>query len=57
MYWGLRRSRYIGLQKIHLGHVAVATAIIAVQLMCWLQGEAPALTRTPPFKRVMKQAA
>jgi transposase len=54
---GLRRSRYCGLQKTHLGHVAIATAINVVQLMSWLRGEAPAQTRTSPFKRVMKLAA
>jgi transposase len=54
---GLRRSRYFGLPKTHLGHVAIATAINVVQLMRWLRGEAPAQTRTSPFKRVMKPAA
>jgi transposase len=54
---GLRRSRYIGLRKTHLGHVAVAAAINAIQLMSWLRGEAPEQTRTSPFKQVMKQAA
>jgi transposase len=54
---GLRRSRYIGLRKTHLGHVAVAAAINVIQLMSWLRGEAPEQTRTSPFKRVMKQAA
>jgi hypothetical protein len=54
---GLRRSRYIGLRKTHLGHVAVATAINVIQLMSWLRGEAPEQTRTSPFKQVMKQAA
>ena len=53
---GLRRSRYAGLPKTHLGHVAIATAINVVQLMSWLRGEAPAQTRTSPFKRVMKPA-
>jgi transposase len=53
---GLRRSRYIGLRKTHLGHVAVAAAINVIQLMSWLRGEAPEQTRTSPFKRVMKQA-
>jgi len=53
---GLRRSRYFGLQKTHLGHVAIAAAINVVQLMSWLRGEAPAQTRTSPFKRVMKPA-
>ena len=53
---GLRRSRYFGLPKTHLAHVAVATAINVVQLSSWLRGDAPAQTRTSPFKRVMKQA-
>ena len=54
---GLRRSRYIGLHKTHLGHVAVAAAVTLIQLMSWLRGEAPEQTRTSPFKRVMKEAA
>jgi transposase len=54
---GLRRSRYIGLPKTHLGHVAVAAAVNLIQLMSWLRGEAPEQTRTSSFKRVMKQAA
>jgi transposase len=52
----LRRSRYIGLRKTHLGHVAIATAINVTQLMGWLRGEVPEQTRTSPFKRVMQQA-
>jgi transposase len=54
---GLRRSRYIGLRKTHLDHIATATAINVVQLTSWLQGEPPAQTRTSPFKKVMKQVA
>jgi transposase len=54
---GLRRSRYIGLRKTHLGHVAVAAAVNVIQLMSWLRGEAPEQTRTSAFKRVMEQAA
>jgi transposase len=57
---GLRRSRYLGLRKTHLGHVAIATAVNVIQLMSWLRGEAPEQTRTSPFKQVMqimKQAA
>jgi transposase len=53
---GLRRSRYFGLPKTHLAHVAIATAINIVQLTSWLRGEAPEQTRTSPFKLVMKQA-
>ncbi len=54
---GLRRSRYIGLPKTHLGHVATAAAINVIQLTSWLRGEAPEQTRTSPFKRIMQQAA
>ena len=54
---GLRRSRYIGLRKTHLGHVAIATAVNVVQLTSWLRGEIPAQTRISPFKQLMKQAA
>lgn len=53
----LRRSRYIGLPKTHLGHVAVAAAVNIIQLMSWLRGEAPEQARTSVFKRVMEQAA
>jgi hypothetical protein len=53
---GLRRSRYFGLPKTHLAHVAIATAINVVQLTRWLRGEAPEQTRTSAFQRVMKQA-
>ena len=34
---GLRRSRYIGLRKTHLGHVAVAAAVNLLRLMSWLR--------------------
>lgn len=54
---GLRRSRYIGLHKTHLGHVAIAAAVNVIQLMSWLRGEAPEQTRISAFKQVMKQAA
>jgi transposase len=54
---GLRRSRYIGLRKTHLGHVAIATAVNVIQLMSWLRVDAPEQTRTSAFKQVMKQAA
>jgi transposase len=54
---GLRRSRYLGLRKTHLGHVAIATAVNVVQLASWLRGDVPAQTRISPFKQLMKQAA
>jgi Transposase DDE domain len=52
---GLRRSRYFGLPKTHLAHVAIATAMNVVQLTHWLNREAPEQTRTSAFKQVMKQ--
>src|SRR6266567_8495839 len=54
---GLRRSRYIGLPKTHLSHVALAAAVKVIQLMSWLRGEVPEQTRISPFKRLMQQAA
>jgi transposase len=54
---GLRRSRYLGLPKTHLAHVAIATAMNLVQLSHWLNGEAPEQTRTSAFKRLMQQVA
>jgi transposase len=54
---GLRRSRYVGLPKTHLAHVAIAAAVNLIQPMSWLRGEAPEQTRTSAFKRVMEQAA
>jgi transposase len=54
---GLRRSRYIGLRKTHLGHIAVAAAINLVRLTSFLRGEAPEQIRTSAFKRAMKQTA
>jgi transposase len=54
---GLRRSRYIGLRKTHLGNVAVAATVNVIQLMSLLRGEAPEQTRTSAFKQVMMQAA
>jgi transposase len=54
---GLRRSRYIGLRKTHLGHIALAAAVNILQLTSFLRGEVPEQTRTSPFKRLMQQAA
>jgi transposase len=53
---GLRRSRYIGLAKTHLGHLAIAAAINVIQLTSFLRGEAPEQTRCSPFKRLMQAA-
>jgi hypothetical protein len=47
---GLRRSRYIGLSRTHLQHVATAAAINVVRVTNWLAGELPEATRVSPFQ-------
>ena len=45
----LRRTRYIGLARTHLQHVATAVAINLVRLDAWRQGIPHAGTRTSHF--------
>jgi transposase len=45
----LRQSRYIGLARTHLQHVATAAAINLVRIVDWLNGARPADTRISPF--------
>ncbi|MCB0226496.1 MAG: IS1182 family transposase [Anaerolineae bacterium] len=45
----LRRSRYIGLAKTHLQHVATAAAINLTRLACWLMDLPTAQTRRSSF--------
>jgi transposase len=47
---GMRRSRYIGLSRTHLQHVATAAAINVIRAVNWLTGEEPELTRVSPFQ-------
>jgi transposase len=47
--FGLRRSRYIGLAKTHLQHIAIAAAANLVRTARWLQGIPHAETRRSPF--------
>jgi len=49
---GLRRSRYCGLGKTHLQHIASAAAMNLIRVGAWLAGERPAPTRTSPFARL-----
>ena len=37
--FGLRRSRYIGLDKTHLQHVGRAAAIHLARVVAWLDGD------------------
>ena len=47
--FGLRRSRYLGLAKTHLQHVATAAAINLERLAAWFQAIPRATTRTSRF--------
>jgi transposase len=47
--FGLRRSRYRGLAKTHLQHVATAAALNLERLAAWLQAVPRAATRTSRF--------
>ena len=50
---GMRRSRYVGLAKTHLQHLATAAALNVVRLDAWLRGRPRAATRTSRFVRLM----
>src|SRR5437764_5674597 len=49
---GLRQSRYIGLAKTHLQHIATAAALNVVRIGEWLAGTPQAKTRYSPFARL-----
>jgi transposase len=53
---GMRRSRYIGLQRTHLAHVLIAAAINLTHLGAWLTDSPRAHTRHSRFARLMAQA-
>ncbi|MEV4378092.1 IS1182 family transposase [Streptosporangium sp. NPDC049644] len=42
---GIRRTRYLGLPKTHLGHVLAATALNVIRLDAWLNGSPLGRTR------------
>jgi transposase len=54
---GLRHSRYLGLAKTHLQHVATAVAINLVRLGEWWAGHAKAPTRRSHFAALNPVAA
>ena len=54
---GLRRSRYVGLARTHLGHLLAATALNFVRIGEWLAGTPRAKTRHPSFADVLAPAA
>jgi transposase len=47
--FGLRQTRYRGLQKTHLQHVAIAAAINIDRIVAWLDARPRATTRTSRF--------
>jgi transposase len=52
----LRRSRYLGLPKTHLQHLAIAAAINLVRLIAWLDGDPLTPTRVSAFERLYQAA-
>ena len=51
--FGMRQSRYRGMQKTHLQHVMIATAINIVRTLAWLDEEPLASTRTSKFSALL----
>ena len=47
--FGLRRSRYRGLARTHLQHVATAAAVNLERLAAWFRAAPRAATRTSRF--------
>ena len=47
--FGLRRSRYWGLAKTHVQHVAIAAAMNIDRIVAWLDARPRALTRLSRF--------
>ena len=47
--FGLRRSRYRGIENTHLQHVATAAAINIDRIVAWLEERPRATTRTSRF--------
>lgn len=50
---GMRRSRYLGLAKTHLGHLLIAAAINFVRVANWFAEVPRAQTRRSPFATLM----
>ena len=49
----LRRTRYRGLTRVHLGHLLTAVGLNVLRLGEWFLENAPAKTRITPFARLM----
>jgi transposase len=50
--FGLRKCRYIGLNKAHLQHLLTATAMNAIRLFAWFEGVPLAKTRVSSFAKL-----
>jgi transposase len=53
----LRRTRYIGLAKTHLGHILTAVAVNLLRIGAWLAGVPRAKTRQSAFATLMTPVA
>jgi transposase len=54
---GLRRSRYRGLARTRLQHLASAAALNIIRSVAWLRGERPVVTSVSPFVALASQVA
>jgi hypothetical protein len=52
----LRRTRYIGLARVRLGHILTAVGLNVLRLSEWFPQTARAKTRLTPFTRLMAEA-
>jgi transposase len=53
----LRRTRYIGLRRVHLGHILAAVGLNVLRLGEWFLETSRAKTRIAPFARLMADGA
>jgi transposase len=53
----LRRTRYSGLTRVHLGHILTAVGLNVLRLSAWFLETARAKTRITPFARLMANTA
>ncbi len=51
----LRRTRYVGQAKTHLGHILTATGLNFLRLGEWLSDRPRAKTRRAPFAKLIAQ--
>jgi len=54
---GMRRSRYVGLAKVHLGNVLTALAVNVLRLGEWLSEAPQRKPRQSPFSKLIAASA